>query len=76
MATDDGCIDVLRRAWKEVAALLLVKHTGLTRRDVAPFVGLNGGSTVTYQITQAEQALNKDKDLRNRIARLERPWRV
>ena len=62
--------------WKGIAALLLVKHTGLTRRDVAPFVGLNGGSTVTYQITQAEQALSQDKDLRNRIARLEKPWRV
>jgi len=31
---------------------------------------------VTYQITQAEQALRKDKDLCNRIARLEKAWRA
>jgi len=72
----DDLKDQRRRwPWKGIAALLLVKHTGLTRRDVAPLVGLNGGSAVNYQITQAEQILGNDKDLCNRMARLEKQWR-
>ncbi len=48
------------QAWKGIAAWLLVKHSGLTRRDVARVLGLRSGSGVSYQIKLATQALAND----------------
>jgi putative transposase len=62
------------QVWKGIAACLMVKHTGMTRRDVARVLGLGGGSGVSYQIKLARQALANDSRLANRIQRLERKW--
>ncbi len=62
------------QVWKGIAAWLLVKHCGLTRRDVARVLGLRGGSSVSYQINLAQRALANDSRLANRIKRLERKW--
>ncbi len=38
--------------WKGIAAWLLVKHAGLTRRDVAQVLGLRGGSRCEGSVLQ------------------------
>ncbi|MCX6998301.1 MAG: transposase, partial [Kiritimatiellaeota bacterium] len=61
-------------AWKGIAALLLMKHAGLTGRAAASALGLRGGSGVSYQIAQARKALYEDASWSKRIERLERNW--
>ena len=62
------------QVWKGVAAWLMVKHAGMTRRDVARVLRLGGGSGASYQIKLAEQAMANDSRLANRIKRLEKKW--
>ena len=51
------------QVWKGIAAWLMVKHAGMTRRDVARVLGLRGGSGVSYQIQLARQAIPNDSRL-------------
>ena len=62
------------QVWKGIAAWSLLKHAGLTRRDVARVLGLGGGSGVSYQVKLAEQAMANDSRLANRVKRLEKKW--
>ncbi len=62
------------QVWKGIAAWLMVKHVGMTRRDVAQVLGLAGGSGVSYQIKLAKQAMANDSRLENRIKQLEKKW--
>lgn len=57
--------------WKGIAALLLVKHVGLTRRDCVRWLGLKAGSGVSYQMRQAGQALEADATLARVMERLD-----
>ena len=57
--------------WKGIAARLLVKHVGQTRRDCARLLGLKAGSAVSYQMRQAEQAMDADAKLARVVKHLD-----
>jgi hypothetical protein len=60
--------------WRGLAARLLVKHAGLTRRAVAPLIGLKGGAAVGYQIAQTEERLRTDDKFSACVSNLEDRW--
>jgi hypothetical protein len=57
---------------KAAAAWLLVRHSGLNQRDIAPLLGLRSGSSVSCQLRRLAGWLRADKAVSNLIARAER----
>jgi transcriptional regulator with XRE-family HTH domain len=51
---------------KAIAASLLVRHAGLTQRDIAQLLGMRSGSSVSHQLRRLRGALIADQ----RVARL------
>ena len=64
---------VRRRDWagKGVAAHMLEKYGGLTRRACAPLIGLQSGMGVAYQIRQALARMKADAGLARKVGKLE-----
>ena len=60
-----------RWAGKGVAALMLEKYAGLTRRACAPWIGMTSGMGVGYQIRQALSRLKRDPALKRQVDKLE-----
>ena len=56
---------------KGVAAWMLEKHAGLTRRAIGPLLGIQSGTGVGYQIRQAMNCMKSDPDLARRVERIE-----
>ncbi|MFO7535943.1 MAG: transposase [Kiritimatiellia bacterium] len=57
---------------KGVAAWLLEKHAGLTRRAIGPLLGIESGTGVGYQIRQAMDRIKYDPHLARRVEKIER----
>jgi hypothetical protein len=57
---------------KAAAAWLLVRHSGLNQRDIAPLLGLRSGSSVSGQLRRLAGWLRTNKAVSNLIARAER----
>lgn len=64
---------IQRRDWpvKGVAAWMLEKHAGLTRRACGPLLGIGSGAGVGYQIRKAIALASADPGLARKIARAE-----
>ncbi len=62
-----------RHGWagKGVAALMLEKYAGLTRRACAPWIGLTSGMGAGYQIRQAVIRLKHDPKLKRQVEKLD-----
>ena len=58
--------------FKALTALLLVRHAGLTQRDIAPLLGLRAGSSVSCQIRRLEHLLRSDESARKVMVKAER----
>jgi putative transposase len=58
--------------WRSIAAQLLCKHAGLTRRECADSLGLGSGAAVSYHVRQAECAILQDKALGVQVAKIEK----
>jgi putative transposase len=71
MKADD--LTVCRRDWpgRGVAAHMLEKYAGLTRRACAPLIGLASGMGVNYQIKQTLARLKTDATLARQVAKVE-----
>jgi REP element-mobilizing transposase RayT len=66
-------LTVCRRDWpgRGLAAHMLEKYAGLTRRECAPWIGLASGMGVGYQIKQALARLKTDAGLVRQVAKVE-----
>ena len=56
---------------KGVAAWMLEKHAGLTRRAIAPLVGIESGTGVGYQIRQAMERAKTDTPFARHVQKIE-----
>lgn len=63
-----------RPGWpgKGVAAWMLEKYAGLTRRAIGPKLGIGSGTGVAYQIRQATEQTRSDRRLERLVADAER----
>lgn len=61
---------------KAVAAWMLEKHAGLTRRAIGPWLGIESGTGVGYQIRQAMDGMKADPGLARRVERIERVFKT
>ena len=57
---------------KAVAAWLLVRHSGLNQRDIAPLLGLRSGSSVSCQLRRLIEWRAADKQISDLITKVER----
>jgi hypothetical protein len=60
---------------KAVAAWMLEKHAGLTRRAIGPWLGIGSGTGVGYQIRQAMDGMKTESGLARRVERIERVFK-
>jgi REP element-mobilizing transposase RayT len=58
--------------WRGVAAGLLCKRAGLTRRACAELLGLRSGAAVSYHVLKVENKTTSDKRLVSQIAKIEK----
>lgn len=56
---------------RAVAAWLLVRHTGLTQREVGMSLAMGSGAAVSFQLKRLHQRLKNDRALRRRVTVLE-----
>jgi putative transposase len=57
--------------WRGVAASLLCKRAGLTRRACAALLGLKSGAAVSYHVLKADGKMASDKRLVSQITKIE-----
>jgi REP element-mobilizing transposase RayT len=57
---------------KAVTLFLLVRHTGLTQRDIASLVGLTSGTSVSWQIRRIQEMCKHTPGVQKLLARAER----
>jgi len=51
---------------------MLCRYGGLTQRAVAPMMGIRTGAAVCCQLRHLAQLVESDKDLEQRVRRIER----
>ena len=54
-----------------MAAFLLEKYGGLSRRASAPLIGISSGVGVAYQILKMAEQAKADPDMASRLAKVE-----
>ena len=56
--------------FRGIAAMLLCKYGGMSLQEVADWLGLRSGSTVSYQIKRAQEHISKNKKLEKKVNEL------
>ncbi len=57
--------------WRAVAARMLCRYGGLTQRTTATILGVRTGVAVCCQLRKLATLLQSDKDLANKVCRIE-----